>query len=264
MIWLWLGQPFAMGSGSLSSFSVLAVEPQQTSEVSEKWWGAMSPSMECLLGSSQHAPAYRRHKEYSASPGFICRPGVSSCNVTYTHILHKLVELCKEFLLPASPFHASHTNPRVAVAIEQTTQRSNTGYNGLFSAWLVFLPGWLHRQRQEERAGVCLLMEMLACVVFKYRMVRATWATHKTLLSCHGSEKNQEFSIYNVFLFPAQFQPQETHLKSLKDAADSTLQFEIEFGPGILPPPPLLSCCISSIWTHFADVWIRWCTFTQN
>lgn len=56
------------------------------------------------------------------------------------------------------------------------------------------------------------------------------------------------------FLFPAQFQPQEAHPRSLRDVAvDSILQFKGGLGRRFPPPPPLLSCCVGLIRTHSAE-----------
>ena len=135
--------------------------------------GSVSPSTGRLLdgAGSQRAPACRRHEECSASPGFICRPGVSSCCAAYTYILHKLAVLRKEILLPRPPSRTSRADTRIAVAMEQTTHRTSTGYNGPF-CWFVFCLvspfAWLTaRPEAGGRAGVCLWMEMPAHLSFK-------------------------------------------------------------------------------------------------
>lgn len=57
------------------------------------------------------------------------------------------------------------------------------------------------------------------------------------------------------FLMPSQFQPRRTYPRSLRDVAvESILQFKGEIGPRFPPSPPLLSCCVSLIRTHLADV----------
>lgn len=128
---------------------------------------------------------------------------------------------------------------------------------GLLSAWSVPLPCWLHGQRLyggQERVFWWKCWHLLVSSV-QITTVRVTWATDKALLSYHGSGGNQEFSIYSFFSFPAQFQPQETHPRSLRDVAvNSILQFKGGFGPRFPLPPPSLPCCVSLIRTHLADV----------